>query len=150
MVDIKDKLNYDPLTGVFTWKVRVNSKVPAGTVAGSPHNKGYLVIRYNKKPYLAHRLAFWWMNGYWPFEVDHRNRVKTDNRILNLRESTRSANNLNKPSKNLKLHKPSGLWNVVVQCGEMRHSSYYKDRELAELVAAEVKDVFLRRAYGGY
>ena len=50
----------------------------------------------DKREYLEHRLAWFYVNGTWPKQVDHRNNVKSDNRISNLRETTSSQNNMNR------------------------------------------------------
>ena len=47
----------------------------------------YLQIRFAGRDYYEHRLIFLWHHGYLPEQVDHKNRVKTVNRIGNLRAS---------------------------------------------------------------
>ena len=80
-------LDYDPDTGVFKWRVNVNSRVHAGDVAGSIDAKGYRTIKARGKPYRAHRLAHLIMTGSWPTgDIDHSNHVKLDNRWSNLRD----------------------------------------------------------------
>ena len=91
---LKQRLNYDPLTGVFTWRApEKRGQKPKGQIAGSPCNKGYLVIGIDKKVYKAHRLAWLYMTGSWPTaQIDHRNQVKNDNRWVNLRGATNQQN----------------------------------------------------------
>lgn len=92
--ELKEQLNYNPETGVFTrLKTRRTDKI--GTVAGGGHNAGYIAISVKSRPYLAHRLAWLYVHGFMPREIDHINGVKTDNRIANLRPVTRSQNNAN-------------------------------------------------------
>lgn len=57
---------------------------------GSFDKDGYLILKVKGKQFKAHRVA-WLLNcGTFPnSELDHINRCKTDNRIENLRESTR-------------------------------------------------------------
>jgi len=83
-------LNYDPATGVFTRKIR-RGRYQAGEVAESLCH-GYTAIRVDGKLHSAHRLAFLVVNGYLPKEIDHINGNKIDNRIENLRPSTRQEN----------------------------------------------------------
>ncbi len=93
---LREMLDYDPMTGVFTWRVRRNQNVPAGCVAGSYQTSGYLQIRIDRVKQEAHCLAWLYMTGEWPqHELDHINRIKDDNRWGNLRASTRSLNLLN-------------------------------------------------------
>jgi hypothetical protein len=91
--EVSKILEYCRETGVFTWKVRVNSKVPSGSKAGTPQNKGYIFITIKGKKILAHRLAWFFEHGEFPNGyIDHINGVRTDNRIVNLRVVTCSEN----------------------------------------------------------
>lgn len=105
---LKECLDYNPETGVFTWKERplhyfkreANgkgwNKRCAGTQAGAIDGKGYVQINLCGKLHRAHRLAFLFMEGRMPDgEVDHLNHVKTDNRWVNLRETDVSGNRTN-------------------------------------------------------
>ena len=77
---LKELLHYDPETGYFTWKISPNNAVKVGSVAGTSMNN-YIRIIIDHKAYLAHRLAFLYMEGYFPeHEVDHINRIRDDNR----------------------------------------------------------------------
>lgn len=65
----------------------------------STNREGYIQIRVGTKMYSGHRLAWYFHTGNWPEnEIDHANGIRTDNRIDNLRESTRSFNMQNKRS----------------------------------------------------
>lgn len=73
-----------------------NNSIKAGAVAGNLSSDGRPTIRIGNVVYYAHRIA--WLLYYGvepPNEVDHINRVKSDNRISNLRAATRSQNNRN-------------------------------------------------------
>ena len=86
-------LSYDPSTGDFTWLVNRRGPVKAGDIAGSRQNMGYHSIKLDGIPYLAHRLAWFFIRGAWPeSDIDHVNGIRTDNRIENLRMITRSEN----------------------------------------------------------
>lgn len=56
---------------------------------------GYLTIRVDGKTYYAHTLAWLYVYGDWFPNLDHANRDKADNRISNLRESSKSTNAIN-------------------------------------------------------
>jgi hypothetical protein len=101
---LKEVLDYNPDTGVFTWKKTVNSHAVVGSVAGNQDSSVYIRITIYKKKYAAHRLAFLYMTGEFPKHlVDHINQIKDDNRWTNLRQATVSQNNINsKKQKNNK------------------------------------------------
>lgn len=98
-MNIRSFLHYDPATGVFLWLARPHSPMfrNAGKVAGSVNNRGYVSICVEEKRYLAHRLAWLYMTGSWPVgEIDHDNRVKTDNRWINIKDASHIENCHNK------------------------------------------------------
>jgi predicted NAD-dependent protein-ADP-ribosyltransferase YbiA (DUF1768 family) len=89
---VKTFLSYDPETGLFTRNFKWGSK-PAGSPVGSMSKYGYHQISVLGRTYTAQRLAWYMMYGEWPEnDIDHINRIKTDNRIANLRILTRSEN----------------------------------------------------------
>lgn len=54
------------------------------------------MIGIDRRPYLAHRLAWLFCYGDWPEgQIDHINRVRSDNRLSNLRIATASENQMN-------------------------------------------------------
>lgn len=80
---MKEVLNYDPETGVFTWRQRPahNSRKRVGDVAGSLKASGYRYINIDNRAYLASQLAWAFTRGEWP-----RGRVGvTDKNPENLR-----------------------------------------------------------------
>ena len=98
-------LDYDPATGVFTWRVRQgpsgHNRVPEGEPAGSVWADGYRRIKIDYAAYPASRLAFLYMEGRWPVaQIDHINRDRSDDRWCNLREATRHQNQGNRYNKN--------------------------------------------------
>ena len=89
---LKELLHYSRTTGHFTWRVSRGNRL-AGSRAGTVDpDYGYINIGIDGSVYRAHRLAFLYVKGYMPVEVDHRNRTTNDNRWRNLREATRSSN----------------------------------------------------------
>ena len=89
---LKEVLEYDPCTGIFTWKKKLSKRISIGGVAGSIRKDNYLEIRIDTVINLAHRLAWLYVYGYFPDCIDHVNLNRSDNRISNLRESTMSQN----------------------------------------------------------
>jgi hypothetical protein len=130
---MKTLLEYDGETGVFTWKVCRSGTEGKGSVAGWLDN-GYIRIMVDGKSYRAHRIAFAFEYGYFPKEIDHKNRNKSDNRIKNLREATPQENSKNKSmsSRNTSgvtgvgWHKGTGKWHARITVdGKLIHLGLY-------------------------
>lgn len=114
---LKELLHYYPETGIFTLKIGIPGR-SAGSVSGTK-NGGYIQIKIDGIIYRAHRLAWLYIHGYFPEnQIDHINRIKDDNRIVNLREVSLSCNNRNKGVKSnnktgvtgVSLNKQNGKW----------------------------------------
>ena len=101
------KLRYEPKTGKLFWK-KIEEVTPidkkyntqfANKEAGSyQKSSGYIVVQVDGKSYKAHRLAWFLYYGVWPsLTLDHKNLIKTDNRIENLREFDQGQQARNKP-----------------------------------------------------
>lgn len=92
---LRELLDYDPASGVFTWRVRRGPAKP-GAVAGSPHREGYTVIVIDQVTYLAHRLGVLYVTGKWPDGlIDHRDRKPGNGAFSNLRPATAAQNSIN-------------------------------------------------------
>ena len=89
-----ERLNYDPGTGVFTWKKSLGG-VTVGSVSGSTCKRGYINISLQGKNYKAHRLDFLIIHHYLPKFIDHDDKIKNHNWIDNIRGCTRSQNAIN-------------------------------------------------------
>lgn len=129
-------LDYDPCTGIFTWKVYRSRTAKKGSLAGSKHDKGYIKIMINRKNHFAHRLAWIICRGEIKGEIDHINGVRDDNRIENLRDCSSSQNRLNtriseknkSGMKGLYMDKRSGRWVACASIkGKVIHLGNFKD-----------------------
>lgn len=86
--ELKSLILYDKDTGVFTSK-------KSGKVVGWKQS-GYLKYELNKKKYYLHRLAWLYIYGDLPKkEIDHIDRNRSNNKISNLREASRTENRYN-------------------------------------------------------
>jgi len=91
---LHELLSYDPEEGVFRWR-NDGRGTKAGRQAGTSLN-GYIIIDVLRNRVFAHRLAWFYVHGSWPpDQLDHISRIRSDNRISNLREATRSQNMAN-------------------------------------------------------
>ena len=145
---LKELLDYNPDTGVFTWR-KSRGCVAAGSVAGCMDAKGYLRIRVDGKKYANHRLAWLYVYGEFPADqLDHINRVRNDNRICNLRTATQTENHQNtrKPRTNTSgvvgvcWDKSRGKWIAQITTnGRCKHLGYYGAIEEAAAARAAGK-----------
>jgi hypothetical protein len=98
---LRSAVDYDPETGLFTWKRRSDvgnswNNRWAGKPAGTVSHFGYIHICINGKKYYGQVLAWIYMTGETPLhEVDHENTIKTDNKWINLRPATHGQNQYN-------------------------------------------------------
>lgn len=94
---LREVLDYNLETGVFLRKAaRGNDHLIGKPTSQKPRKNGYLTIRVDGVMYYAQRLAWLHFYGSWPVnQAEHRNTVKIDNRISNLRDATKSQNRAN-------------------------------------------------------
>ena len=70
-------------------------RITANTAAGSKRKDGYFEVQIDGRKYLAHRVIYLLAHGTLPQFIDHINGDRSDNRIDNLRDATRSQNGRN-------------------------------------------------------
>ena len=92
-----EHLNYDPDSGVLTWKKRCSkfSNVVLGSESGGIGSKGYRRITFSWGEEASHRIAFLMYHGYLPEFIDHLDRAPLNNKIKNLRGATAAENTRN-------------------------------------------------------
>ncbi len=95
---LKSVLHYSPETGIFTNLTdrcgRARKGVTAGYIA-----QGYTRITIDSIKYKASRLAWLYVHGEWPNEIDHINGKTADDRLINLRACNRMQNMRNVKTK---------------------------------------------------
>ena len=92
---LRELFEYNVDTGDFV-RISPVRKANVGDVAGCIGKHGYVAISVDCKRYYAHRLAFIYMTGDCPKTVDHKDRVRSNNKWSNLRESTAQLQEANK------------------------------------------------------
>jgi hypothetical protein len=96
--ELQHIFSYEPDTGILRWKnPNKHSSKKVGDIAGSLNDKGYLRVTVKNKEIKVHRIAWAIHHGQFPtIIIDHKNGIRHDNRISNIREATRSDNCSNK------------------------------------------------------
>ena len=83
-------------TGKLYWKQTTSNRVQEGDEAGYPH-VGYVYVQYNNKKVAVHRIIFAMYYERWPTDqLDHIDKDRQNNAILNLREVTNQVNSTNR------------------------------------------------------
>jgi hypothetical protein len=152
---LRELLDYDPDTGIFTSRTK-RGRFRAGTTVGTLNYSGRIHIHVDHKKYLAHRLAWLYVTGEWPLrEIDHINGVPTDNRISNLREATtkQNAENRDKQRNNTSGYKgvtwsnASQKWQAqICHHGTRKYIGVFDDpREAHKAYLAEANALFTHK-----
>lgn len=117
---LKEVLYYDPDAGIFRWLVTYQ-RVKTGDIAGSvSKTTGYRCIYINGKSYIASRLAYLYMEGYFPeYEIDHKDGNKNNDVWSNLRHVSHLCNMRN---QKIRRTNTSGVTGVY---WEKRHNKWY-------------------------
>lgn len=153
---VRELLNYDPATGIFTRKVKTAQRHNVGdradflTRGGS--SPGYHRVSIDSERYQSHRVAWLYYYGTWPEEfIDHINGDRSDNRIENLRMANSQLNleNIRKPQRNnasgflgVHWHAQSGKWrSQIISHGKKHHIGLFVTPELAHAAYVNAKRV---------
>jgi hypothetical protein len=138
---LRELLTYDPQTGMFSWNHPSKTSKPVGCQAtsGGSHTL-YLFISIDDRSYRAHRLAWLYIFGSIPANIDHADGNGLNNRIDNLRACDQTLNNAN---ARLRCDSKSGLkgviwesrterWRVQIKSyGKKIHVGRFRDRSEA-------------------
>jgi hypothetical protein len=141
---VKRLFYYDPDSGALLWRKGNGGNVKPWQQVKSRNGHGYYAAKVHGRSYLAHRLAWLYVHGSMPEgDIDHKNRIRNDNRLCNLRSVSRTDNcqNISLPSHNKSGHigvswlKSHNAWTVYVKVNKKNNwLGYYKD--LDEAIAA--------------
>jgi hypothetical protein len=149
---------FDYKDGNLIWKIATSPRVKVGNIAGYLGDCEYICIGVDGKQYKAHRLIYFYHNGYLPSSIDHIDGNRANNKIDNLRSATTSQNAMNQKIstknssgiKGVRWHKRDKKWYVQLSANSKRHSfGYYEDKELAEMVAIEATNK-LHKEFSAY
>ena len=104
---VKKLFHYDAESGMLLWRNGNGRNVKPWQQAKALNGHGYYTAKVNGKNYLVHRLAWLYVHGAFPkHDIDHKNRIRNDNRLCNLRAVSRTDNcqNISLPSHNKSGH----------------------------------------------
>jgi hypothetical protein len=155
---LKEHLHYDTISGVFTWKLATSGRNLPGSIAGVvSSDTGYRLIGLFNKRYRAHHLAYLYVYGYLPKTIDHINGIRSDNRLINLRECTTSQNMQNAKVSSNCLTGVKGLtrcvkpaksicgWAAELCVNGIRYRKFFSDRKFkGEEIAKQLAIDWLR------
>ena len=146
---LKTQVSYDPETGVFM-RIKFHGKQISGKPLGTLMRWGYVQCRIMGNTYLMHRIAWLYVYGQYPQgEVDHINGVRSDNRIVNLRDVSHKQNQEN---QKLIIRNSSGYRGVswtehakkwrayVCHHDDRQHLGYFDSVEEAAAIAKEARN----------
>jgi len=149
--ELKTLLHYDESTGLFTNIVDRGKVAKKGQTPGHLDKKGYVTITVNRVCYRAHHLAWLYVYGKHPYQIDHIDGNRANNCITNLRECTLNENmqNVSKCKKQthsrhigVSFHKAHGLWVGYLVVDGKRHSKQFRTEEEAVGYRAELKRTY--------
>lgn len=153
---LRERLDYDPESGEFKWRMSKNPGIQPGDLAGRVNVYGYCRIELDGYDYAAHRLAWLHVYGEWPDgPLDHVNGIRSDNRLSNLRKATASGNACNRKrrrdnttgAKGVHWDKGASRFRVVVTiAGKRRHIGRFNT--MTE--AASAYDAAVLRMHGEF
>ena len=130
---LKALFEYDAQTGNFIRKYTTSSNAKKNTIAGYKTKNGYIKISIDNKKYFAHRLAWLFVYGYMPTQIDHKDHNRANNNIKNLRDTTQKENTKN---SSLRKDNTSGMSGIY----------YDKKRNSFKVqIAKDGKDLFFGR-----
>ncbi len=139
---------FDYVDGELLWKNPKTNRTKKGTAAGT-FKDGYRRVNLNYTFHYVHRLIWLYHYGVMPSGcIDHIDMDRSNNRIENLREATKSENGMNrlKPKSNssgfkgVDFHKGTQKWRARCRVnGKEKHFGLYASAEEAhEVYSREV------------
>ena len=141
---VKKLFHYDAESGMLLWRNGNGRNVKPWQQAKALNGNGYCSVKIEKKNHPVHRIIWLYVYGHFPEQdIDHKNRIRNDNRLCNLRAVSRTDNcqNISLPSHNKSGHigvswfKNHNCWTVYVKVNKKnKWLGYYKN--LDDAIAA--------------
>lgn len=157
---LRKLLRYEPETGLLFWRARPVTDFPNLRIANAWNSRWAekeALSNVNDAGYRrgailwvtcrAHRVIWAMQTGEWPmFEIDHQDKDRANNRWVNLREATRSENEMNKGQradsrsgvKGVRWKAEKSKWQARIRLlGKETHLGYFDDIDAARSAYAK-------------
>jgi len=151
---LNELLSIVPQKGIFIWRSNAGGKGKKDKKAGTLMANGYLKIGIDNKEYLAHRLMWLFVHGEFPkTNIDHIDRCRSNNCILNLRLATpkQNAENMFRTSTNKSGYRgvhfnkrlQSKPWSANIMHNKKTiHIGYFKTAEEAYIARKSTENIY--------
>ena len=129
--DLQKAFYYDPITGILINRT-------TGNIQNCLDSRGiYIVVSYKNENWQSHRICYYLGNKKDPgfLQVDHKDRVKTNNKLNNLRLKTNGDQQRNTKLRSCNKSgvrgvcwdKKSGKWIAYITVKKQKMKLYYGD-----------------------
>lgn len=160
---IRELIDYDPETGDCFWKFRDrkwfksdgvwkswNSSFSGKKTGSLNIRDGYIQLYILNIKCRLHRIIWLYVYGEWPKNmIDHINRIKSDNRLINLREATNTENGQNREKqknntsgyKGVSWNKQAKKWETKIMINSKhKHLGLFENKEDAYIKYNNVRN----------
>lgn len=146
---------FEYVDGDLIWKITKSKRSKIGDKVGHLGSGGYKTVRIDYKSFKVHRIIFLYHHGYLPLEVDHIDGDKLNNKIQNLRPTTKTQNQWNSKTpitnksgvKGVSWSKSNKKWHVSVgQNGKTFGRKHFEDLNEAKLYVENLR----KKLHGDY
>ena len=135
-------------TNCRRWNTRFAGKEAFTSINGDGYYQGSIFCR----TYSAHRVIWAMETGAWPVDqIDHKDHVRTHNRMANLRKATSQTNNKNQSMRTdntsghtgISWHKTKGKWLAYIKMNSQQiHLGYFHSKNEAIAVRSIANDKY--------
>lgn len=156
---LKELFTYEPDTGILRWRSGGGNKKKS-LIAGTPNKWNYLAVKVDGVNYTAHRLAWLYIYGYMPSQLDHIDGNPHNNAIANLREANSYQNARNKRLrkdnksgfKGVNWHSRDKVWTAQIRAtgDDCVSKTYYLGQFSNRLDAAKAYNEAAIRLHGEF